>query len=121
MTEDLEKKSFVMTNKQYKHGACLNEYKGVVSICNADISDAGDVYMQWAYPQYNNKPNEKCLPWAIRLGDTPSAITLLKSMIVQLERLNREGEPAPIQPEQSAAPAAGISTPPAGVDTDLPF
>lgn len=140
--EDMEKKTFVMTDKQYNHGACLNEYKGKISICNADLTDSGDVYMQWAYPQYNNKPNEKCLPWAIRLGDVPSAITLLKSMIVQLEKLGREGEPEAVKPSTDTQgeakrqegltaqeprrttlpePPAGYSTPPPGVDEDIPF
>ena len=105
---EYNKESYVEVDERYHNGVCLDEYKGIISICNADKSDEGEVYKSWCFPQRDRKPIEKAVPWGLRLGDKTSAISILKELLAGLEA-------------NVAAPKQPANTPVGTVKNDVPF
>jgi hypothetical protein len=71
---------------KYNNGPMLELYGDDYSIAQCRYSEKNDqVYMQWAYPQINRQPADKCLPWKIKLGSKDKAINILRDMIKEIQ------------------------------------
>ena len=97
------KETYVEVNEEYHSGAALDDYKDIISICSAQISNKdGECYKRWAFPQVaDRKPGKTALPVSIRLGDKDNAIKILKGFIAALS-----GEK-----EESVKPSVGDDVP----------
>jgi hypothetical protein len=100
--------------KTFGDGILLNEFRGEFSLVAAKSKD-GKTLMEWVYPQKRDgsrAPQEKSLPWKIKLGTKDEAIQALRFFLAQLE-----GAPASNYKTKSRRDDVPIGEPP----PDLPY
>jgi len=97
---DMRDSTFIIMDKEYKSGLCLDDFNDQISICSARRGKEDDkVYLDWIFPQgQDRKPISKSLPWKISLGDINRAIKILHALGNRLETLSKEGEPTETKP-----------------------
>ena len=95
MTETFHK----IESSRFNECVQLNNYHGAISLVAAREGKDGKVYMQWCYPQFNDKPLDKSLPWKVPLGTRDEAVTILKALLAELEGT------VPATPAHTPAPA----------------
>lgn len=72
----------------YGNGVLLDEYRDEFSLVLAKHKE-GKTLMEWVFPQKRDgskQPQEKSLPWKIRLGKRDDAIRMLRFFLGQLEK-----------------------------------
>jgi hypothetical protein len=78
----------------------MEEYKGIYGITVVQEGKDGKIYKKYAYESTRKDgkfvPADKSRPIAVRLGDKATAISALKSMLVELE-----GGPVSIPDDES--------------------
>ena len=99
----------------YGDGILLDEYKNEFSLVAAKRKD-GKTFMEWVYPQKRDgsrAPQEKSLPWKIKLGPRDEAIKVLRFFLARLE-----AAPAPDYNNASRQDEVPIGEPPPEISYD---
>jgi len=102
MTQDI---FYEYEDSRFGDGVVLNEYRNEFSLVAAKQKD-GKTFMEWMYPQKKDgskAPNEKSLPWKIKLGSKEEAIRLLKFFLERLEGGGSASSGAPRQQTRRVA------------------
>lgn len=107
-------------DNSFGDGILLNEFRGEFSLVAARHKD-GKPLMEWVYPQKRDgsrAPQEKSLPWKIRLGTRDEAIKALRFFLAKLE-----GAPASNYKNQPRRENVPVGEPPPDLpyDDDPPF
>ena len=92
---------FKMIDTHYQSGIVIDNYNGKISLQTARSKD-GDIWVDWAYPQYKKEPIDKAVPMSVHIGNSKQqAIETLEHFIDILKngpKKNIDGyEPPPAE------------------------
>lgn len=113
--------NYFQTNKQYKRGFKIDEYRGEISLVACNEGSDGKIYSEWVTPQGRDcKPKQKqdgsyiTLPLKIKIGDSvKSALDTLRQIASVLKsESSGSGYAPPVANHQSYQP---------NESSDIPF
>lgn len=82
----IDERSFVIIDDKYRRGFGIDEYDGIVALCECNYGSDDKIYAKWGFPQNKNRqPIAKAIPWKITLGYRRQAIDRLQQLIDYLE------------------------------------
>jgi len=85
-------------NTEYGDGVKVDEYKGALSLVSARRGKDGEVFMDWVFPQKRDgskEPIDKCLPWKVKLGDTPQKALEMLTFAAKIVKSHIKEEEVP--------------------------